>query len=71
VNPWARDAMLVSVLLFLALFIGLALVDVVLEVQGRRPIGQRVQRWARRHALLGGGLVLVLGALTSHFFWQA
>jgi hypothetical protein len=29
-----------------------------------------VPRWGRRHALLAGGLVLVLGALTTHFFWQ-
>lgn len=70
-NPWARGAILVAVVLFLSLFIGLALVDVVLELQSRRPIGQRVQRWCRRHAVLGGGLVFVLGALTSHFFWQA
>jgi hypothetical protein len=71
VNPWARAALLVAVVLFLSLFVGLALVDVGLELTGRRPIGQRVQRWGRRHALLGGGMVLVLGALTAHFFWQS
>jgi len=70
VNPWARAAMLVAVVLFFSLFIGLALVDVYLELNGWRPIGQRVQRWGRRHAVLGAGLVLVLGALTTHFFWQ-
>jgi hypothetical protein len=70
VNPWARGAILVAVLLFLALFVGLALVDMYLEMHHRRPIGQRVQRWGRRHAVLGAGLVLVLGALTTHFFWQ-
>jgi hypothetical protein len=70
VNPSARAGLLVAVVLFLSLFIGLALVDVFLELNGRRPIGHRVQRWGRRHAVLGGGLVLVLGALTSHFFWQ-
>jgi len=69
-NPWARAAMLVAVVLFFSLFIGLALVDVYLELNGWRPIGQRVQRWGRRHAVLGAGLVLVLGALTTHFFWQ-
>ena len=69
-NPWARAAILVLTVLFLSLFIGLALVDMQLERQRRRPIGQRVQRWGRRHVVLGGGLVLVVGALTSHFFWQ-
>ena len=69
-NPWARAAMLVAVVLFFSLFIGLAVVDVYLELKGWRPIGRRVQRWGRRHAVLGAGLVLVLGALTTHFFWQ-
>jgi hypothetical protein len=70
VNPWARAAILAVTVLFLSLFIGLALVDTYLELHRLRPIGQRVQRWGRRHAVLGGGLILVMGALTAHFFWQ-
>lgn len=69
-NPWARGAILAVTVLFLLLFIGLALVDAYLELHRLRPIGQRVQRWGRRHAVLGGSLILVMGALTSHFFWQ-
>jgi hypothetical protein len=70
VNPWARVGILVAMALFLLLFIGLALVDLYLEHRRLPPIGRRVQRWGRRHALMGAGLVFVIGALTTHFFWQ-
>ncbi len=69
-NPWARAAILAVTVVFLSLFIGLAFADAYLELHRMRPIGQRIQRWGRRHAMLGGGLVLVVGALTAHFFWQ-
>jgi hypothetical protein len=70
VNPWARVAILIAMVLLLLLFISLALIDLYLERHRLQPISRRVHRWGRRHALMGAGLVFVVGALTTHFFWQ-
>jgi len=51
-------------------FSALALLDFVCELTRRRSLGQRFQTWARRYPLYAFGLVIVLGALIAHFFWQ-
>jgi hypothetical protein len=48
----------------------LAVLDFVCELTRRRSIGQRFQTWSRRYPMYAFALVLVLGALLGHFFWQ-
>jgi hypothetical protein len=70
-NPWAQVAITVIALLVILALLAVVLVDVSLEVRGRRPIGRRIQRWSRRYVVVSTLLVLVVGALLGHFFWQA
>jgi hypothetical protein len=48
----------------------LAVLDFVCELTRRRSIGQRFQTWSRRYPMYAFALILVLGALLGHFFWQ-
>jgi hypothetical protein len=48
----------------------LAVLDFVCELTRRRSIGQRFQTWSRRYPVYAFALILVLGALLGHFFWQ-
>lgn len=69
-TPWIRPAIMILALLMIAVLLALILLDVMAELAGRRTIGQRIQRWAGRYVVLSSGIVLVLGALLAHFFWQ-
>lgn len=69
-TPWIRPAIMIIALAVIVVLLVLTLVDVYLEVRHQRTIGQRIQRWARRYVILSTGIVLVLGALLAHFFWQ-
>jgi len=69
-TPWIRPAIMILALLVIAVLLVLIAIDVRAELRGRRTIGQRIQRWARRYVVLSSGIVLVLGALLAHFFWQ-
>ena len=69
-TPWIRPAIMILALLVIAVLLFLVVLDVRAELTGRRTIGQRIQRWARRYVVLSSGIVLVLGALLAHFFWQ-
>lgn len=57
------------VVLALVLFLFVCL-DLYYELHDEAPLEDRMTRWASRFPLLAGGLVAVLGALLSHFFWQ-
>ena len=48
----------------------LAVLDFACELTRRRSIGQRFQTWSRRYPMYAFALILVLGALLGHFFWQ-
>jgi len=48
----------------------LAVLDFVCELTRRRSLGQRFQTWSRRYPLYSFVLILVLGAVLGHFFWQ-
>jgi hypothetical protein len=48
----------------------LAGLDFVCELTRRRSLGQRFQTWSRRYPVYAFALILVLGALLGHFFWQ-
>lgn len=69
-TPWIRPAIMILALLVIVVLLVLIAIDVRAELRGRRTIGQRIQRWARRYVVLSSGIVLVLGALLAHFFWQ-
>ena len=69
-TPWIRPAIMILALLVIVVLLALILLDVRAELTSRRTIGQRIQRWARRYVVLSSGIVLVLGALLAHFFWQ-
>jgi hypothetical protein len=49
-------------------FFSIALIDIYFELRRWRPIGVRLQIWARRFPLFSGGLVFLLGAILAHFF---
>lgn len=53
-----------SVLLLLAAF------DLYWEVRRQHSLGYRFQRWGRRYPLYSLGLLVLFGAMLSHFFWQ-
>jgi hypothetical protein len=69
-NPWARSAIMIIALVVILALLMLVVVDASLEVMHQRTVGQRIQRWARRYVVLSTSIVLVLGALLAHFFWQ-
>jgi hypothetical protein len=48
----------------------LAALDFVCELTRRRSLGQRFQTWSRRYPVYALALILVVGALLGHFFWQ-
>lgn len=48
----------------------LAALDFVCELTRRRSLGQRFQTWSRRYPIYAFALILIVGALLSHFFWQ-
>ena len=58
-----------SVVGFLTLvFFSIALIDIYFELRRWRPIGWRLQIWARQFPLFSGGLLFLLGAMLAHFF---
>jgi len=60
----------VLALLVLVALSTLAALDFVCELTRRRSLGQRFQTWSRRYPLYALALILVVGALLGHFFWQ-
>jgi uncharacterized iron-regulated membrane protein len=48
----------------------LAAVDLWLE-RRRTSVGIHLARWSRRYPLFAAGLIVLLGLVLSHFFWQA
>ena len=57
-------------LLVLLTLAALAALDFVAELTRSRSLGQRFQTWSRRFPLYAFLLILIVGALLSHFFWQ-
>jgi hypothetical protein len=57
-------------LLVLVAACALAVLDFLCEVTRRRSLGQRFRTWSRRYPLYAFALILVVGALLGHFFWQ-
>ena len=59
-------------LAFLVLIVmcALAALDFVCELTRRRSLGQRFSAWSRRYPAYAFVLVVVIGALLGHFFWQ-
>ena len=57
-------------LLVLAALCLLAVLDFVCELTRRRSIGQRFQTWSRRYPMYAFVMILVVGGLLGHFFWQ-
>jgi hypothetical protein len=57
-------------LLVLLAMCGLAVLDFACELTRRRSLGQRFRTWSRRYPLYAFALILVVGALLGHFFWQ-
>lgn len=58
-----------ALVLLLALC-ALAVLDFLCELTRRRSLGQRFQTWSRRYPVYAFGLIVVIGALLGHFFWQ-
>lgn len=50
--------------------LGLALLDLRWEWRREHSLGYRFQRWGRRYPLYSLALLVAVGALLSHFFWQ-
>jgi hypothetical protein len=48
----------------------LAVLDFVCELTRRRSVGQRFQTWSRRYPMYAFVMILVVGGLFGHFFWQ-
>ena len=46
-----------------------AAVDLRLE-RRQTSIGLHLARWSRRYPLFAAGLIVLLGLVLSHFFWQ-
>jgi hypothetical protein len=57
-------------LLVLLAMCALAALDFVCELTRRRSLGQRFQTWSRRYPMYSFVLILVVGGLLAHFFWQ-
>jgi len=49
-------------------FTVLVLRDLCFELRSWRPIGERVQVWARRYPVFSAALIAFLGAMLGHFF---
>lgn len=58
------------VLVVFAILLLLAAFDLYWEVRRCHSLGHRFQAWARRYPLYSLVLLLLFGALVSHFFWQ-
>ena len=58
------------VLLLLATFFLVALLDLWFEVSNQPPVGAAVTRWVRRYPIYAAVLALLAGAVTGHLFWQ-
>lgn len=57
-------------LVVLVAMCALAALDFVCEATRRRSVGQRFQTWSRRYPMYAFALIVVIGALLGHFFWQ-
>ncbi len=56
-------------LVVLAMMIGIAAVDAVLEAGRWEPIDRRLQTWSGRYPYFAVAVSVLLGALLGHFFW--
>lgn len=56
-------------LVVLAMMIGIAAVDAVLEAGRWEPIDRRLQTWWGRYPYFAVALSVLLGAMLGHFFW--
>jgi hypothetical protein len=59
----------VVALVVLAMMIGIAAVDAVLEAGRWEPIDRRLQTWSGRYPYFAVAVSVLLGALLGHFFW--
>jgi H+/Cl- antiporter ClcA len=50
--------------------LALAVFDLYWEWRQKHSLGYRFQRWGRRYPLYSLALLVAVGALLSHFFWQ-
>ena len=57
-------------LVVLVAMCALAALDFACELTRRRSVGQRFQTWSRRYPMYAFALIVVVGALLGHFFWQ-
>ena len=58
----------IGILILLPVLV-VAAVDLRLERQ-QTSIGLHLARWSRRYPLFAAGLIVLLGLVLSHFFWQ-
>lgn len=56
-------------LVVLAMMIGIAAVDAVLEAGRWEPIDKRLQTWSGRYPYFAVAVSVLLGAMLGHFFW--
>jgi hypothetical protein len=68
----ARNVQIVIYALGIAVLVPVLVATAVdLSLEGRgSSLGQHLARWSRRYPLFAAGLVLLLGLVLSHFFWQ-
>ena len=57
-------------LLVFGVLLGLGLLDLYWEVRRYHSLAHRIQTWSRSHPAYGLAVLLLVGALLSHFFWQ-
>lgn len=58
----------IGILILLPVLV-VAAVDLRLE-RRQTSVGLHLARWSRRYPLFAAGLIVLLGLLLSHFFWQ-
>jgi hypothetical protein len=58
----------IGILILLPVLV-VAAVDLRLE-RRQTSIGLHLARWSRRYPLFAAGLIVLLGLVLSHFFWQ-
>jgi hypothetical protein len=50
-----------------AIFIGIAILEIVFDRNDSPSVGWRIQRWSRRNPILSGALLLIYALLVTHF----
>ncbi|HXM57541.1 MAG TPA: hypothetical protein VOB72_19235 [Candidatus Dormibacteraeota bacterium] len=58
----------IGILILLPVLV-VAAVDLRLE-RRQTSVGLHLARWSRRYPLFAAGLIVLLGLVLSHFFWQ-